>query len=209
MEKASSSTFQQQLEKEIIRAKRKEDFSAFDIYQYIQEKSKNVKVKLSSNEEKIAVENLAEPYLSAKKQLFIFSGNLSFINFSDGKIDMFSILDDLVKKGVSIKILCRVDIAGKKNIEKMLSLNFKHGKESVEIRHKEHPLRATVFDNSFFHIKEIKEPTGKIHELDKKIFIFYTIKDKEWTEWMSRIFWKLFSSSIDANKRIKELNNLA
>lgn len=42
----------------------------------------------------------------------------------------------------------------------------------------------------------------------KKFFMFYTLNDKEWTEWLSRIFWKLFSSSIGAKKRIEELNKI-
>lgn len=62
--------------------------------------------------------------------------------------------------------------------------------------------------NKFFDIKEIKEPTGKISELDKKIFIFYNIKDKEWIDWLTKIFWKMFSSSIDARKRLMELEKI-
>ena len=84
-------------------------------------------------------------------------------------------------------------------------MNFKYGKELIEVRHREHPIRANIIDNKIFRIKEIKEPTGKINELDKKIFIFYTIKDKEWTEWISRIFWKMFSSSVSSKKRLEEL----
>jgi hypothetical protein len=78
----------------------------------------------------------------------------------------------------------------------------------VEIRHRSHPVRAFVIDNNVLRIKEVKEPTGKIHELDKKVFIYYTIKDKKWAEWISRIFWKMFSSSINAQKRLDEMKTL-
>jgi len=125
-----------------------------------------------------------------------------------GKIDLFQTLEDLIKKGVKLKVLCRVDLNGIENIKKVLSLNYKYGKELIEIRHREHPIRAFVIDNTSFRLKEIKEPTGKIKELDKKIFIFYTIKDKEWTEWLSKIFIKLFNTSIGAEKRLNELNKL-
>ncbi len=208
MDKISSSVFQEQLEEDIMKAHKKEDFSAFDIFQHIKEGNKNSRLKYSQNEEEVAIQNLSELFNRTEKQILIFSGNLSFINFKNKSIDMFKIIDSLVKKGVSIKVLCRVDIAGKENIEKMLSLNFKYGKENIEIRHREHPLRASIFDKKLFHMKEIKEPTGKIHELDKKVFISYTIKDKEWVEWLSRIFWKMFSTSIDANKRLEELRNI-
>jgi hypothetical protein len=65
-----------------------------------------------------------------------------------------------------------------------------------------------ISDGRTFRIKEIKEPTGRQNELSKKTFVFYNINDKEWSAWLSRIFWKMFSSSIDAGKRIKELRSL-
>ena len=107
-----------------------------------------------------------------------------------------------------MKILCRVDIASLKNVEKLLSLNKKYGSELIEIHHAEHPLRITIIDSSMFNVKEIKEPTGRANELDKKIFIFYDIKNKEWVEWLTKIFWKIFSSSISAQQRLEELKKI-
>lgn len=208
IEKVSSSLFQELLEQEILRARRKEDFSAFDIFQHVPDKNKRAIVEKAITENTTNLKELAELMKKTEKQLIIFSGNLSFINLKNKTIDVFKILEELVKKGVTIKILCRVDIAGIENIERVLGLNFKYGRECIEIRHREHPIRAFIFDNKFFRIKEIKEPTGKMHELDKKLFIFYTIKDKDWTEWLSKIFWKLFSQSIYARKRIQELKKL-
>ncbi len=208
MEKISSSVFQKMLEKEIMNARKKEEFSAFDIFQHVKDKNKKASIEEALNENKTDIRELADFLKNTKKQLLIFSGNLSFINLKNKEIDIFKEIENLAKKNVNIKIVCRVDLVGKENIEKILSLNFKYGKENIEVRHREHPLRAIIADNKLFRIKEIKEPTGKINELNKKIFIFYTIKDKEWTEWLSRIFWKMFSSSIDARKRIEEMNKL-
>jgi len=207
-EKASNSIFQEKLEQDIFRAKRKEDFSAFDIFQHIQDKNKKASIEEASSEEQTDLKQFAELLQTAEKQLFFFSGNLSFINLKNKKIEIITLIEALVKKGINIKIVCRVDLAGRENIEKILSLNFKYGKELIEIRHSEQPLRAFISDNKIARIKEIKEPTGKIHELNKKIFIFYTIKDKDWIEWLTRIFWKMFSNSIDARKRIEELKKL-
>ena len=114
----------------------------------------------------------------------------------------------MVKKGISIKAVCRVDLAGIGNIEKLLSLNKKYGKELVEIRHRDQPLRTTIVDNQFFNMKEVFLPTGREGELKDITFVFYTIYDKEWIEWLTKIFWKMFSSSIDANRRIEELKNI-
>ena len=208
IEKVSHSVFQKQLEEQIFQAKRKEDFSAFDIFQHVEDKNKKARLELASEEDGTDLKEFVEHVQKTKKQALFFSGNLSFINLKNKKVDLMKVLEELAKRGVKIKVLCRVDLAGRENIERVLALNFKYGKELIEIRHREHPIRATIMDNQFFRIKEIKEPTGRLHELDKKVFIFYTIKDREWTEWLSRIFWKLFSQSVDANKRLEELNKI-
>jgi len=208
VEKASSSVFQEKLEKEIKIAKNKEDFSAFDIYQHINDKKKKAIIEKEIKENTTNLEELADILKKTQKQLLIFSGNLSFLNLENKTINLFEIIENLVKKGVSIKVICRVDLEGINNIEKLRGLNFKYGKELVEIHHNEHPIRAFVIDKNILRIKEIKEPTGKMNELDEKIFIFYTIKDKEWVDWIAKIFWNLFSNSIGAKRRIEELKKL-
>lgn len=207
-DRISSTKFQEELEEQILAAKRKEEFSAFDIFQHVPKNNKRAIVENEISEMSTNLQELIQILNSTKKELKLFSGNLSWINLKKGEIDLFEILENLVKKGVKIKVLCRVDLGGLENIKKVLQLNYKYGKELVEIRHREHPIRAFVIDNNSIRLKEIKEPTGKIKELDKKKFIFYTIKDKDWTEWLSKIFIKLFHTSIGAEKRIEELNKL-
>jgi len=208
IEKRASSVFQEDLEKQILNAKRKEDFSAFDIFQHIPDKNKQVSMEEKSSEEATDLKELAEIIRQTKKELISLSGNLSYINLKNKSCNIFNELESLVKKGVRIKALCRIDISGKENIEKLLSLNFKYGKDLVEIRHYEHPIRAFILDKKMIRIKEIKEPTGKIHELNKKLFIFYTIRDKDWAEWMTSVFLKMFNKSIGAEKRLQELNKI-
>jgi hypothetical protein len=208
VEKASHSVFQENLEHDILSGRKKEDFAGFDIFQHIPNENKKAHMEYSVANDFNDLEQFADVMRTAKKQLLIFSGNLSFSNLKNKKIDLYKIMEELVKKGISIKIICRIDMAGLENIERVLSLNFKYGKELVEIHHKEQPLRAVISDNKSMIIKEIKEPTGKVHELNKRIFIFYSIKDREWCDWLSRIFWKMFSSSIDAKKRIEEMHRL-
>jgi len=207
-EKINNTKFQEELENQILKLKRKEDFSAFDIFQHVPEKNKIVIVEDEISEKSTNLRELIEILNTTKKELKLFSGNLSWINLKKGKIDLFRTLENLVKKGVRIKVLCRVDLGGLQNIKKVLQLNYKYGKELIEIRHREHPIRAFIIDNKSVRLKEIKEPTGKIKELDKKKFIFYTLRDKEWAEWLGKIFNKLFNKSIGSEKRIKELNRL-
>jgi len=209
VEKASHSVFQEKLEQEILLAKRREDFSAFDIFQHIPDKNKKASFERAFDEPYTNLGDLVGVLEKAEKQLLVFSGNLSFINLKNKDCDIFKVLEGLVKRGVMVKVICRVDVVGKENIERLLSLNFKYGKELVEIRHCQQALRALVIDNKMFRIKEIREPTGKVHELSRRAFIFYTIRDREWTEWLSRIFWNMFSSSIRAEKRLEEMKKLA
>jgi hypothetical protein len=208
MEKTSNSVFQEKLEKQIFSAKRKEDFSAFDIYQYVPDKNKRAILERSISEETTNLQELVNLIRQTKEEFISFSGNLSYINLKKGSVDLFKEIEDMIKRGVRIKVLCRVDFAGKENIEKLLSLNFKYGKELIEIRHHDHPIRALILDKKILRIKEINEPTGRINELDKKLFIFYTIKDKEWAEWAHRVFHKLFNNSITAQKRLEEINKI-
>ncbi len=208
IEKASHSIFQEQLEKDIFDGKKKEDFSPFDVFQHVSDSKKKAQIQTDYTEEKMSLNDLKNFLNLAKKQILIFSGNLSFINFHNGKTDILEVLESLIEKGVSLKVICRVDIAGKENIQRLLDLNFKYARECVEIRHKEQPLRAIVIDNKIARLKEVKEPTGRANELKKKTFIFYTLTDKDWSEWFSKIFWKMFSSSIDSNKRIKEMDKI-
>ena len=205
VEKISSFIFQEKLEQSIFFSKKKEDFSAFDIFQYIPVENKT-SVVLDKEEDN--VEEFNKIILNAQKQILFFSGNLSFINIEDKNINMIHIFEKLLNQKISLKILCRVDIEGKDNINQILSLNLKHGKDLIEIRHDAHPIRGIIVDGNFIRLKEVKESTGKINELNKKKFIFYNISDKSWAEWLSKIFWKKFSNSMDANKRIGHLNQL-
>jgi|SRR3989344_318866 len=207
IEKAKSSAFQEQLEKDILSGRGKEDFSPFDIFQHV-EKNKSVIALTGKDENSLGLKNLKEILLQAKRQIIIFSGNLSFINFGHNHEEIIKVFEELNRKNVSIKVISRVDISGKENIEKLLSINSKYGKEIIEIRHRDQPIRAIIVDNNFFNIKEIKEPTGREMELNKKVFLFYTIKDKEWVEWLSRVFWKMFSSSISAERRLEEIEKI-
>ena len=208
VEKRTNSTFQDILEKELMNEKVKSNFSGFDIFQHIPDKDKKARLERAKNDNLTDLREFADYLSKAEKQVLVFSGNLSFINLKNKEVDIFKVLEGLVKRGISIKMVCRVDLIGRDNIEKMLSLNFKYGKELIEIRHREQPLRAFVVDNKILRIREIKEPTGKIHELEEKLFLFYTIRNREWIEWISRVFWKMFSISIDSKKRIDEMKKI-
>ncbi len=208
-EKISNTVAQQILEDHIFKSLWRDDFSPFDIFQYVPENNKQVWSRQGKGEDYLGtLDNLRDLLLQTEKQLLLFSGNLSFVFYKDKKIDIFSVFEELVKRGVSIKVVCRVDLTGLDNIKRLLSLNFKYGKELIEIHHKQQPLRCTVVDKKFFNIKEVFTPTSRNYELQKKTYVFYTINEKEWLDWITKIFWKMFSHSIDAGDRIEQWNKV-
>ena len=208
VEKLNSSAFQEELEKQIFQGKRLGDFSAFDIFQHVEERKKEVEIAVGDNETASGLKGLQNILGAAKKQMLVFSGNLSFMNFKNEKINILKEIEKAIGKDISVKVVTRVEVGSKENIEKLLSFNAKYGKTLVEIRHSRQPLRAIIVDKSFFNIKETKLPTGREEELSENIFLFYTIRDKDWVEWLTKIFWKMFSSSISAERRLNEINKL-
>ncbi|MCK4997403.1 hypothetical protein KAS08_03790 [Candidatus Pacearchaeota archaeon] len=207
-EKISSTKFQEELEKQILTLRKKGDVSAFEIYEHVSDNKKHAIIENQISNKSPNVKELIEILQNTKKELRLFSGNLSWINLEYKGILLSDVFEELLKKDIRVKILCRVDMDGIENINKVLSSNYKYGKELIEIRHKEHSLRGFIIDDKIIRLKEVKEPTGKIKELDKKKFIFYTIKDKSWTEWLSKIFNKMFNTSVGSEKRLIELNKL-
>src|SRR3989338_502632 len=67
VDKISSSVFQEKLEEEITRARKKEDFSAFDIFQHISDKNKSAHVEFTKEEDQASGEQLAPLLSKAEK----------------------------------------------------------------------------------------------------------------------------------------------
>lgn len=209
LEKASHSVFQEELEKKLFLGRNKSDFFAFDIFQHVGDNTKDAWIRNGKDEVRCGrLIEFKQILLKAKKQVLFFSGNLSFVSFQDNRISLFNTVEELVKQGISIKILCRVDIASVENVNKLLSLNYKYGKDLIEIRHREQPLRAVIVDNSFFNMEEIRDVRGRSFGLKEKTYIFYTVRDKDWVSWLSRIFWKMYNSSVRSDRRVEELRKI-
>lgn len=199
--------FQNELYKSIKYGRKKDDFNPFEIWQYVPEKKKEAFLEQQEDESKLALnKDLISLLKSAKKEVLIFSGNLSWANLEIEKEKMIDVFEQLARKKIGMNILARVDIASLNNVKKVLAINYKLGKEVIKIRHHEQPLRAVIIDNRVARLKEIKDPKDyRKGELEKKTYMFYNIYDSEWINWLKKVFWDLFFVSIDANKRIKEL----
>ena len=210
LEKLNATEFQERLFKQIESGRKKEDFSPSEIYQYVGKDKKEAAILLEDEySSKKNFEDFEKLLREAKSSIMFFSGNLTFsnMNYHDKKI--LQVIEELAKKGISTKILTRVEIAGIENIKNILAINNKIGKNMIEIRHCFQPLRATLIDNKIAVFKEIKDPKQySKDELKQKINILYYIYDKEWNEWLQKIFWNLFRSSISAEKRVEDIERM-
>jgi len=189
VENIHSSDFQERLFKKIESSKNKEDFSPFDIYQYVDEDKRYAFSEVQSEYKVTAKQNLVSALKGAEKQLLIFSGNLSWVNAVQENKKIINVFEELAEHNVTIKILCD-----------------KIKKQMIEIRHCQQPFRAFVVDDKFARFKEIRHLEKQRSKYSS--YIFYEIRDEEWVEWIQKIFWNLFRTSILAEKRIKDIETI-
>ncbi len=202
-DKIHSSEFQEKLLNKIESVRKKEEFSPFDFYQYVGEGKRDA-VMLKAG--KGGGDNLSRHLKQASSHVLSFSGNLSWINETEGGERLISVMEGLAKKNVVVKILSRVTVDSIKNTQKIMQINEKSGKNLIEVRHMEQPLRGFVIDNHIARFREVRDPSDyEKGELDEKVLLFYEIFDSEWIEWFQKVFWHLFRTAIPAEKRIKDL----
>lgn len=193
----------------ILSGRRKEDFSPLDIYQYVPEEKRHAFVEHLAEETITDLQDLASMLRSARKQILLFSGNLSWVALKQRGEKISAVLEETARRGIAIKVLTRVDIASLKNLAQVLAINQTLGRDAVEIRHAEQPLRSTIIDSAHVRLKETKDPGRyKPGELDAQTFIFYDILDEDWIAWLQKVFWKLYSTAIPAKQRLDALESI-
>ncbi len=199
----NQSSLQEMLFQRIINSKRKEEFSPFDIYQYVEENSRQC--FLEKQEKNLNIkQDLIGSIKGAQQQVLLFSGDLSWSQAKQEEVSLLKGFEELVKKNVPVKILANVDLNSLSNVQKMQEINHKYGKELIEIRHCIQPLRAFVVDNQFVRLKE----KYFLKSAEANNYLFYSINDQEWINWMQKIFWYFFSTSISAEKRLTDLKTI-
>lgn len=174
---------------QIKAGRNKQDFDFFEIYQFAENKKSTTKKDLS---------NLFD---QAEDIIYCFSGNLSVINEEKA----LSSLENAAKRGVQIKIICRVNLATLKNINKLEKLMVKY--PNIEIKHCYQPLRGFVIDSKVARFKT-EETEYRKGELDGISKVFFEVYDEEWVTWLQKVFWNFFRTSIDANERLKEIKKI-
>ncbi|MFH1589757.1 MAG: hypothetical protein ABIB43_04290 [archaeon] len=186
-------------------AKRKTDFEFFDIFQLVSDDKKEVFFEEYESESDPYKQDLVSFLRRAQHTLYIFSGNLSFINLVEDKTKMIDVFHELVKRKVVIKILCRVNISSMNNFAKLSTLINKYP-EFIEIKHSFQPLRGFVVDDSFARFKsEELLKDYRLGELNKNTRIFYEVYDKDWISWFQKVFWSIYRFSTEYSVRMKQL----
>lgn len=199
----NQSSFQERLMQKIISAKTKEEFSAFDIYQHIDDNNRECFLEKQEGALNIK-QDLNATIASAQEQVLIFSGDLSWAIAKQNNEPLLKGFEELMQKNVPIKIVANIDLNSMKHVDQILRLNDKYGKELIEIRHAQQPLRAFIIDNNLMRIKE----KYFMKKSSSHTFLFYNIKDPDWINWLQKVFWNFYSTSIDAKKRIIDLKTI-
>jgi hypothetical protein len=206
IERIHASSFQEKLFAKVEAGMEKEDFSPFDIYQHIDKNKKSAFMEQQEDESETAInKDLPDLLRSTEKQILLFSGSLSWANLKQNHFKTIDIFEELARRNVPIKVIANINLDSMANVKKFLAINDRIGKQLIEIRHREQPLRAIVIDSRLARFKEIRKPST---EKKKKTFIFYCIYDGEWIEWIQKIFWNLFSTAIPAEKRLDEIETI-
>ncbi len=201
-----STDLQQRLYRMIEYGRNKYDFSPLELFQYVDPKLKRAFLEEQKDEDVSIEHELVSHMRSATKQVLFFSGNLSFVNVIEHDVKLLDVIEEVARRGVPIKFLARIDITALKNLNKLLALNAKVGKDLIEVRHAIHPLRAFIVDNTFARLKETKNPGDvKRDELKNKTYVFYEIRDTDWVEWLQNVFWSFWRIAVPAEKRLETI----
>lgn len=202
------SSAQERLFKQIELGKTKLDFSPFDIYQHVPPDKRHSFIQEQEENPCSVKQDLAGVLKGSQKQILIFAGDFTWANLLHGARPFLKIFEELARKDIPIRVLAKVDITSMENIRKMQVINHLIGKDRIEIRHCEQPLRGIIIDDRIVKLKEIKNIEDYTKKLKKKKYIFYEIYDQKWIEWLQKVFFNLFRISISAEERIKNLKTI-
>ncbi|MFH0961115.1 MAG: hypothetical protein V1820_00335 [archaeon] len=211
IERPHSTALQEKLFRQIEIGRNKSDFSPFDIYQFVPDKKKEAYLEEQADDTKEVRQDLVGPLRSAKEQVLIFSGNLSWANLVQKGTKMVDVFEELGRAGVSVKFLVsNLDISAIQSWKKLNSVNERLGRDAIEVRCAQHPLRAFIVDKNLVQFKETLSPSNyERGELKRKTYVFYKIYDEEWVGWMQKVFWNLFRSALPAEERVRNLRKIS
>lgn len=201
LEKTSIEELKERLYGDIKKARYKTEFDFMDIFQYIKDDKKRLFAdpdnKNIRDNEKIVL-NLK----SAQNEIYIFSGNLSFIN----KKGVLEEIEDCLKRKAIIRIIARINFATADNLNKLRKLVNKYPK-FLYIKHHYQPLRGVIIDSNFARFTE-KLLFSINDDVSEDRIYNYEIYDSDWIDWFKDIFWNIFRVSANYLDRLNEIKKI-
>ncbi len=210
IDRIPGSEIQDRLLARVLAGRDKIDFSPLGIYEHADPQRRHATLYRFPNVTLVPERDLIGLIRGAQTQILSYSGNLSWVTrVQDGE----RLIDALAKRaaaGVAIRVVCRVDLATLANLREIEIVNTRLGREAIEVRHCEQPLRGLIVDDRALHLKETFDPTRyRPGELADRTFLFYDISDPEWVAWATRVFWRLFQTGTPAAKRLAAIGSIS
>jgi uncharacterized protein (DUF1697 family) len=196
------------LSNQIMHGRFKGDFDFMEVFQFIDNKKKMAFIDEQKEGVISGKEDIIGLFKQATNKVYIFSGNVSFLSSKQGKIKIINSLEDMLKRGILVKILCRVNLASIFNLNNLNRLILKYP-GLLEIKHSYQPLRGMIIDDKIARFRDEEQVKFyKKGELDKNQIIFYEIHDEEWILWLQNVFWSKFRNSISSESRMKDIDKV-
>lgn len=182
----------------------KEDFDPLEAYQHVPHGKGRVLVEIFDSATFASKKSLIDFFDRVEKELLVFSGNLSFLRYPEIKQSFFNLL----KRGVQVKLLCRIDIGTLENLKNIEDL-LNRFPQQFEVRHSRQPIRGFVVDGKTVRLKEERTPADfKEKEISKNIRVLYEVYDSDWVSWFQNVFWYLYRTSANYTERLAALEKV-
>ncbi len=203
-----SDEIEERLFTQIRHGRSKSDFDFMEIYQYVPDGSKRAFMEEYEDELSVPNYQIVSLLMQAESQVHWFSGNMSFLNSSEDGKGILDTIEECLKRKVRFRILCRISLSTVKNINRLSCLMRKYP-DMIDVRHSYHPLRGFIVDGKTARFKsEELNNNYKEGELPKSARIFFELSDKRWIDWLQKVFWNMFRSSLPYDVRLKELKEI-
>lgn len=192
---------------QIMQGKLADDFDCMELFQFIPENKKKVFIEEYDESEYDTKRNnpeIFDLYNKAENAVYSFSG-YSYLGMRKDDLSMVEMIESLLKRKVSIKILAPITIHSITHLTKLEPLIARYP-NLIEIRHCYQPLRGFIIDDKIIRLKN--EESLKESKSLSKATIYYEIYCDQWISWMTKLFWQLFRSSLDYSLRVKEIRRI-
>lgn len=200
LEKTEIGELKKRLYSDIKKARYKNEFDFLDVFQYIKDDKKRIFAE--SDKDIRANEKITHNLKSTQNEIYIFSGNLSFIN----KNGVLEEIESCLKRKVIIRIITRINFTTAENFNKLKKFVTKYP-NNLYIKHHYQPLRGIIIDSNFARFTENTSSSSNDNVDGNRIYS-YEIYDSDWIDWFKDVFWNIFRISANYSDRLNEIKKI-